>query len=126
MNQLPDNKNYLNLIGGLLYVSPRRGRISIPAQKSSYPNQQDWNKAKRVLRYISITSDHKLHLGSSDDGLQMFVDADWAGNNRDRKSNSGYLLLLAGGVITWSSRKQSCVALSSTEAEFVALAEGCQ
>ncbi|KXJ69469.1 hypothetical protein RP20_CCG026912 [Aedes albopictus] len=56
----------------------------------------------------------------------MYADADWAGDHRDRKSKSGHLIMFGGGVIQWSSRKQSCVALSSTEAELVALAEGCQ
>lgn len=131
MDRLPDNKDYLSLIGGLLYVAVQTRpdiavSTSILAQKSSCPNQQDWNEAKRVLRYLSTTSDHKLQLGSTEDGLQMFVDADWAGNYRDRKSNSGHLLLFGGGVVAWGSRKQNCVALSSTEAEFVALSEGCQ
>lgn len=56
----------------------------------------------------------------------MFVDADWVGNSRDRKSNSGLLMMFGGGLVAWGTRKQICVALSSTEAEFVALAEGCQ
>ena len=56
----------------------------------------------------------------------MFVDANWAGDARDRKSTSGFLLKFGGGLIAWGSRKQGCVALSSTEAEFVALAEGCR
>lgn len=56
----------------------------------------------------------------------MYVDADYAGDCRDRKSNSGYIIKYGGGVIAWGSRKQTSVALSSTEAEFISLAEGCQ
>lgn len=56
----------------------------------------------------------------------MFADADWAGNHRNRKSNSGFLIRFGGGVIVWASRKQTCVSLSSTEAEIVALTEACQ
>ena len=128
---LPNNQDYLSLIGGLLYVAVHTRpdiavSTSILAQKSSKPNQQDWNEAKRVLRYLDLTINHKLQLGATNDGLQMFVDADWAGNSRDRKSNSGLLLQFGGGLVAWSTRKQTCVALSSTEAEFVALAEGCQ
>lgn len=129
--QLPNNSQYLSLIGGLLYVALHtRPDIAVSttilAQKSSCPNQQDWNEAKRVLRYLGATSHFKLTLGSSNTGLAMYADADWAGDQRDRKSKSGHLILFGGGVIHWSSRKQSCVALSSTEAELVALAEGCQ
>lgn len=56
----------------------------------------------------------------------MYADADWAGDHRERKSKSGHLIMFGGGFIQWSFRKQSCVALSSTKAELVALAEGCQ
>lgn len=50
----------------------------------------------------------------------MFVDADWAGDKTDRKSTSGYIFRLGNGIIAWSSRKQTTVAMSSTEAEYVA------
>ncbi|XP_062703556.1 uncharacterized protein LOC134286011 [Aedes albopictus] len=131
MDQLPNNHDYMSLIGGLLYVAVHTRpdisvSVSILAQKSSCPNAQDWTEAKRILRYLNATSNHKLQLGASSEGLQMFVDADWAGNARDRKLNSGMILRFGGGPISWCSRKQTCVALSSTEAEFVALAEGCQ
>lgn len=130
-DQLPGNHNYLSLIGGLLYVAVHSRpdiavSVSILAQKSSCPNTQDWTEAKRIMRYLNATSNHKLQIGTSTNGLEMFVDADWAGDSRDRKSNSGILIMFGGGPIAWVSRKQTCVALSSTEAEFVALAEGCQ
>ncbi|XP_062533636.1 uncharacterized protein LOC134202634 [Armigeres subalbatus] len=121
----------MSLIGGLLYVAVHTRpdiavSTSILEQKSSFPNSHDWTEAKRVLRYLYTTSNNKLQLGTSNEGLQMFVDADWAGDSHDRKSNSGVLIMLGVGLISWGSRKQSCVALSSTEAEFVAFAEGCQ
>ena len=50
----------------------------------------------------------------------------WAENRKDRKSNSGYIVLLNGGTISWACRKQQCVPLSTTEAEYVALTETCQ
>ncbi|XP_055632900.1 uncharacterized protein LOC129773324 [Toxorhynchites rutilus septentrionalis] len=129
-NRLPSNTQYLSLIGGLLYVAVHSRpdiavSTSILAQKSSYPTQLD-QEAKRVLRYLKATCDHKLHLGSQSTGLELFADADWAGNYRDRKSNTGFLIRFGGGVTSWASRKQSCVALSFTEAEFVSLAEACQ
>ncbi|XP_062539208.1 uncharacterized protein LOC134207519 [Armigeres subalbatus] len=131
MDQLPNNHDYMSLIGGLLYVAVHTRpdiavSTSILAQKSSCPNSHDWTEAKRVLRYLYTTSNNKLHLGTSNEGLQMFDDADWAGDSHDRKSNSGVLIMFGGGLISWGSRSQSCVALSSTEADFVALAEGCQ
>ena len=58
------------------------------------------------------------------DDLQLigYVDADWAGDKTDRKSTSGYLFKLGEGVISWLSKKQGSVALSSTEAEYIAAA----
>ncbi|KXJ72489.1 hypothetical protein RP20_CCG017884 [Aedes albopictus] len=128
---LSNNSQYLSLIGGLLYIAVQTRpdvslSVSLLAQKSSSPSQQDWNEAKKVLRYLYATRDHKLKLGMSREQLCMYVDADYAGDCRDRKSNSGYLIKYGGGVIAWGSRKQTSVALSSTEAEFISLAEGCQ
>ncbi len=55
-----------------------------------------------------------------------FSDADWAGDQEDRKSNTGFVFKLNGAAISWVSRKQNCVTLSSMEAEFVALTEATQ
>ena len=55
-----------------------------------------------------------------------YSDADWAGDISDRKSTSGYIFMLSGGAISWSSRKQKCVALSTAEAEYVALSSAVQ
>ena len=52
--------------------------------------------------------------------LKGYADADWASNRNDRKSTSGYVFILGGGTTSWSSKKQSAVALSSTEAEYIA------
>lgn len=55
-----------------------------------------------------------------------YADANWAEDRNDRKSNSDYIFKVHGGVVSWRCRKQSCVSLSSTEAEFIALSEACQ
>ena len=52
--------------------------------------------------------------------LEGYVDLDWAGSSIDRKSTSGFFFSMGSGVISWFSRKQSCVALSTAEAEYVA------
>ena len=58
--------------------------------------------------------------------LNGYSDADWAGDLEDRKSTTGYLFLVSNGAISWQARKQSIVALSTTEAEYVACSEGCR
>ncbi|CAK9820234.1 Copia protein [Anthophora plagiata] len=130
---MPKNEKYQQLIGALLYlaVSTRpdiSASVAILSQHNKEPTTVDWTEAKRVVRYLKSTIHYELRLGQRDakKGLIGFADADWAQNKSDRKSNSGYLFKYYGAPISWSCRKQACVALSSTEAEYVALAEASQ
>ena len=75
-----------------------------------------------MLRYLSGTSNYGiLYTDTSDVTLAGFSDSDWAGNLDDRRSITGYAFSIGSGVIAWSSKKQSTVALSSCEAEYQAL-----
>lgn len=130
---MKDNENFQKLIGGLLYVSVNSrpdiaASVNILSQHNKEPLEIDWNELKRILRYLKKTKYKQLVLGDKSDTniLYGFADADWAENKEDRKSNSGYLFKVYGATISWASRKQTCVALSSTEAEFIALAEASQ
>lgn len=133
-SQLLSNENYQKLIGSLLYVSVNSrpdiaATISILSQKISNPSKEDWNQLKRVVKYLKSTSNLKLKLSNTannQDGLIGYADANWAEDRNTRKSNSGYAFFYNGGLINWSCRKQTCVSLSSTEAEFVALSDACQ
>ena len=60
------------------------------------------------------------------DSKSLLLDSDYAGDTAERKSTSGYIFLLAGGAISWKSKKQSIVATSSCEAEYVAKRHGCE
>lgn len=127
-NRLESSEKYQQLIGALLYAAvTSRPDIaiatSILGRRVQHPTEADWTEAKRVLRYIRGTLNMELRLGYDDSNLECFVDADWAGDVSDRKSNSGYLFKIGGGVLGWGCHKQTCVALSSTEAEYVALAD---
>jgi hypothetical protein len=74
-----------------------------------------------MLRYLKGTLDHGLWDRSDHEfGLYGYSDLDWTDNIPDRKSTSGYCFSLGSSMVLWSSRKQSCVALSMTEAEYVA------
>lgn len=128
-----DNEKYRQLIGCLLYVSVNTRpdistSVSMLAQKVSNPNHEDWNELKRVLKYLNGTAQMSLLMGKSESnaGLVGYADANWAENRVDRKSNSGYVFKFLDGVISWSCKRQTCVALSSTEAEFIALSEACK
>lgn len=98
------------------------------AQKVSKPTQRDWNELKRVVKYLVGTSTLKLTLGNTEtkEFVIGYADANWAEDKTDRKSNSGYVFEVNGGVVSWSCKKQTCVALSTTEAEFIALSSACQ
>jgi hypothetical protein len=76
--------------------------------------------AKRVIRYLKGTKSLRLILGGSDYTISGFSDADWA-SQMHRHSISGFAFLFGSGAVSWSSKKQPIITLSSTEAEYVAL-----
>ena len=95
--------------------------VGILSRRVSKPRQRDMQEAYRVVRYLNHTKNKQLVLSSCDNLRPTgYTDADWAGNVDDRKSTSGFIFQLGQSTISWSSKKQNCVALSSTEAEFVA------
>ena len=82
---------------------------------------------KRVLRYIKGTINLGL-LYTKNESKQCigFSDSDWGGDPDDHKSTSGYLFEIGGTAVSWRSKKQNCVALSTAEAEYMALAATAQ
>lgn len=85
-----------------------------------------WNAIKRIMRYLHATAKSKLVYTQNQEDLIGYCDADWAADVDSRKSVTGYVFKLAGGCISWKSTKQQSVALSSTEAEYIALASAIQ
>jgi len=79
--------------------------------------------AKRVLRYLKRTVDYGIfYKKNGNKQLVAFIDSDYAGDIEDKKSTTGYVFMMSGGAVSWSSKKQPIVTLSTTEAEFVAAA----
>jgi hypothetical protein len=98
--------------------------VGLLGRFASRPGQVHWQAMKHLLRYLKGTTDFKLTYGQvKGSKLVGYSDADWAGDKQDRKSTSGYLYFLSGGPVTWRSKKQTTVALSSTEAEYIGLSE---
>ncbi|KAG6606576.1 Integrase catalytic core protein [Phytophthora cinnamomi] len=86
------------------------------------PQVEHWIAVKRIFRYLQGTKSHGIRFSPGKDiDFQGYSDADWAGDLSDRKSTSGYLFQVAGGPISWGSKKQSSVSLSTSEAEYIAL-----
>ena len=120
---------YQKLVGSLMYLSVSTRpdityAVSALSQFNTNYRQEHWIAAKRVLRYLKGTSGYEHVYRMSEKYLEGFIDADWAGCTDDRRSYTGYVFLLAGAAILWGAKKQKTVALSSTEAEYMALSEG--
>ncbi|GKA47590.1 retrovirus-related pol polyprotein from transposon TNT 1-94 [Tanacetum coccineum] len=122
-----DETLFKKLVGSLMYITTTRPDIqfvvSYISRFMSKPTDVHLAAAKRVIRYLQGTLDYGIWYKRGGSGkMEVFTDSDFAGDQNDRKSTSGYLVLWDGAAITWSSKKQSIVALSSTEAEYVAAA----
>jgi len=129
-----DQAQYQSIVGSLMYAAQAtRPDIAFPvAALSRYllkPYKTHMTAAKRVLRYLKSTADVKLIFscpGASSEGLVGYTDSDWAGDRHDRKSQGGYLFKMAGAPISWKSKKQTVLARSTTEAEYLACSEATQ
>lgn len=126
--------DYRSLVGSLLYAAMvTRPDIAYAVQalgrhlQSSGPVH--WTAAKRVARYLKGTRDLTIVYGASQAKmvkLHGYCDADWAGDVDTRRSTTGYVFIVAGGIVTWASKLQPTVALSSVEAEYMALCAAVQ
>lgn len=95
----------------------------------SHPSIDHWQGIKRIMRYIKGTLDYGIEFNASEnDAIKLigYSDADWAGDVVSRKSTSGFVFKLAGGAVSWQSKRQATIALSSTEAEYLALSSAVQ
>lgn len=123
-----DLKPYRELVGCLMYAMlSTRPDLSIAvnffSRYQTNATESQWVGLKRVLRYIKGTINYGLYFSKQCVTTMVgYVDADWA-NEQDRKSISGYMFEILGGVVSWSSKKQNVIALSSTESEYVALCQ---
>ena len=98
--------------------------VSFLSQFNTCYDAGHFKAAKRILRYLKGTLDFCLFFSKTMEGLEGYVDADWGGDITDRKSYTGYVFKLAGASVSWESKKQRTVALSSAEAEYMGLSEG--
>jgi len=123
---------YREVIGSLMYIACKTRpdityAVNILARFVNGPSIIHWKSAKRILRYLRGTHTKGVYIGGynadkSRDEIIAYSDSDFAGDTKDRKSTGAYIVLLNGGLIAWRSFKESCVAISTTEAEYIALA----
>jgi hypothetical protein len=116
---------YQRGIGSLMYAATSTCPdiafpVTILSQFMWNPGQIHWEVVKDVICYLKGTVDLTLMLGGSDKGLEAYADADWA-SQPHRHSMSGYTVLLHSSLVAWSTRKQTIIALSTAEVEYIAL-----
>uniref|UniRef100_A0AAV1UBI8 Polyprotein n=1 Tax=Peronospora matthiolae TaxID=2874970 RepID=A0AAV1UBI8_9STRA len=86
------------------------------------PQEEHWVAVKRIFRYLQGTKMHGIcYKPKAKIDFRGYSDADWAGDLADRKSTSGYVFMLLGAPVSWGSKKQPGVSLSTSEAEYIAL-----
>ncbi|GJR68618.1 putative RNA-directed DNA polymerase [Tanacetum coccineum] len=126
-----DRVPYASAVGSLMYamVCTRPDlahAVGVVSRFLSNPGKKHWEAVKWIFRYLRGTSKLGITFGNGKPMLVGFTDSDMAGNKDNMKSTSGYLMTFAGGAVSWQSRLQKCVALSTTEAEYMAATEACK
>jgi hypothetical protein len=117
---------YLEGIGSVLYITQTHPDIQHPvgilAQFGANPGKAHIEAFKRLLHYLKGTAEFVLTLGSKDTGTDLirWTDSDWAQDPDSRRSVGGYVFNVASDSVSWASKRQPTVALSTTEAEYMA------
>ena len=116
-----DVTKFQELIGGLMYLVGQLARVM------SQPSKLHWSATKHVLRYLKGTKGLSLTYGNARDeereNLIGFSDANFGGDSATARSTTGYAFILNGAAVSWKSKLQSVVVLSTAEAEYMALCE---
>jgi hypothetical protein len=128
-----DTRKYQRAIGCLTYAATISRpdlsiAVSILSKFMSNPGVEHWKGVKRVLRYVKGTLDYGLlySANNSSTTLTGYTDADWAGDLSTHRSTTGYVFQIQGSTTSWCSKRQGCVARSTTEAEYIALSTASQ
>jgi hypothetical protein len=121
---------YKILVGSLLYFTATRPDImyaaSLVSRYMESPKDSHWKMVKWILRYVAGTLNFGLWNTQSDNNhLSGYIDDDFVGSLDDRKSTSGHVFHLGTNLISWASKKQPIVSISSTETEYVAATSAC-
>ena len=117
---------YAKIIGSVMFLmNCTRPDIAYAVSRLSRythnPGNEHWTALRRLLRYLKGTMDWCLHFYKFPAVLEGFCDANWVTDNDEVSSTSGYVFTLGGGAISWKSSKQTCIARSTMESEFIAL-----
>jgi hypothetical protein len=120
------SKNYRGIIGSLMHIMvctrpDIAAAVGIMSRFMENPGLQHWNGVMRILQYLKKTREHGLTFTRlSKLAIHGFCDSDWAGDQDDNKSTTGWVFIYGGAAISWQSKKQKSTAQSSCEAEYYA------
>ena len=119
---------YASAVGSLMYaiLCTRPDicyAVGVVSRFQSNPGPEHWMAVKHILKYLRRTRDYMLVYSGGDLNLQGFTDSDFQGDKDSRKSTSGSVFTLGGGAVVWRSIKQSSIADSTMEAEYIAASE---
>ncbi|KAD4585600.1 hypothetical protein E3N88_23201 [Mikania micrantha] len=117
---------YSRVIGSLMYLMTCTRpdlayAVSRPSRYTSNPSSEHWKSMTRLLRYLRYTRNYGLHYGRDPAVIEGYNDANWISDIKDSKFTSGYVFTLGGAAIAWKSSKQTLIARSTMESEFIAL-----
>ena len=119
---------YASAVGSLMYamLCTRPDicyAVGVVSRYQSNPGQEHWIAVKHVLKYLRRTRDYMLVYSGGDLNLLGYTDSDFQSDKDSRKSTSGSVFTLGGGAVVWRSIKQSSIADSTMEAEYIAACE---
>jgi len=123
---------FKQVVGSLMYLTATRPDlmygVSLISRFMSSPSETHWLAAKRILRYLKGTVELGIYYKKRENAkIVAYSDSDFAGDIDDRRSTSGFVFLFGSGAVSWSSKKQPVVTLSTTEAEYIVAAScACQ
>ena len=121
MSKIP----YASAIGSLLYAMlctrpDIAHAVSVTSRYQSNPGKEHWTSVKCTLKYLRSTKDMFLVFGNGELQIQGYTDSDFMSDIDDRKSTSESLFICNGGAVSWKSFKQTVIADSTMEAEYIA------
>ena len=125
-----DQKLNRSMIGSLMYLTASRPdlchSVCLCAHYQANPKVSHMNAVKRIIKYVKGTIEYGLsYTNHTNENLAGYCDADWSGCIDDRRNTSGGCFFLGNNLIAWHNKKQNCVSLSSTQAEYIAMGNCC-
>lgn len=117
---------YREAIGSLLFAAQitrpdNSYGVNLLSRFSTNPGKAHWGAVKRIIRYLKGTIDKKLVYTRDDSEIMGFCDADYAGNTDTRQTTTGFVYLFQKAAISWQSKLQKRITISTTESEYIAM-----